>query len=102
MQFSIVAVIALAGSVLALPAASVINPPAQCTTTIGVAPHMDLSPTKTIYATTVTAYNRVECNGCVLKTTLLHFGPGPVVFRTATATVATTTEWALKCKPTGN
>ncbi|KAK6533023.1 hypothetical protein TWF281_007185 [Arthrobotrys megalospora] len=85
---------------LAVPVVGAIKPSAPCTTVIRVAPHMDLSPTKTVYLTTVTAYNRVDCAGCVLKTEVLPFGPGPVVIRTATTTVPATTEYAFKCKPT--
>ncbi|KAK6342788.1 hypothetical protein TWF718_008175 [Orbilia javanica] len=63
---------------LAVPVAGAIAPAPQCTTVLRVAPHLDLSPTKTVYQTTVTAYNRVDCDGCVLKTEYLPFGPGPV------------------------
>ncbi|EPS38847.1 hypothetical protein H072_7362 [Dactylellina haptotyla CBS 200.50] len=97
MFFPVVAVLSLAGSALALPA---VVP--QCTTTLRMFPKMDLSPTKTVYATTVTNFARVECDGCVLKTEFLPFGPGPVIpgGKTATVTVDATTELAYQCKPT--
>ncbi|KAK6504117.1 hypothetical protein TWF506_002328 [Arthrobotrys conoides] len=99
MYFPIVALLSLAGTALAVPVANAVDS-APCTTVIRVAPHFDLSPTLTVYQTTVTAYSAVECDGCVLKTEVLPWGPGPVVIRTATATVGTTTEYAFQCQPT--
>ncbi|EGX49716.1 hypothetical protein AOL_s00078g205 [Orbilia oligospora ATCC 24927] len=99
MYFPIVALLSLAGTALAVPVANAAES-APCTTVIRVAPHFDLSPTRTIYKNTVTVSSPVDCNGCVLKTETFNFGPGPVVFRTATATVGTTTEYDFQCKPT--
>ncbi|RVD82771.1 uncharacterized protein DFL_007185 [Arthrobotrys flagrans] len=100
MYFPVVALLSITGTALAVPVASAVEPAPQCTTVLRIAPHFDLSPTQTVYQTTVTAYNRVDCDGCVLKTEYLPWGPGPVVIRTATATVGTTTEYAFQCKPT--
>ncbi|KAK6505492.1 hypothetical protein TWF481_007389 [Arthrobotrys musiformis] len=99
MFFPVVALLSLAATALAVPVANAAES-APCTTVLRIAPHFDLSPTQTVYQTTVTAYNRVDCAGCVLETQYLPWGHGPVVIRTATTTVGTTTEYAFQCEPT--
>ncbi|KAK6338169.1 hypothetical protein TWF730_002244 [Orbilia blumenaviensis] len=89
----------LLSTALAVPVANA-DSGAPCTTTLRIFPQMDLSPTKTVFLTTVSAVNAVACEGCVLKTEYFPLGPGPVVIKTTTITVATTTEYGFRCQPT--
>ena len=54
------------------------GPIIPCTTTLATFPHLDLSPTTTIYLSTATETSSIDCGGCVLTVTTEHLGPGPV------------------------
>ncbi|EPS40955.1 hypothetical protein H072_5106 [Dactylellina haptotyla CBS 200.50] len=87
-------------SALALPAADA-APASQCTSTLRYLPTMNLSPTETVYLTTVTRVSHVDCSGCAAVTAVpVPLGPGPVVFKTTTTTVKATTTVNFSCLPT--
>ncbi|KAL7912695.1 hypothetical protein GGI35DRAFT_476531 [Trichoderma velutinum] len=77
---------------------------ADCTTQRMLGPALDFGPTSTIYTTTSTVSQLVNCGRCTAVTTIPFFSPGyePVPFPTYTTTVTarqpfTTTR--LDCKP---
>ncbi|KAI9715289.1 MAG: hypothetical protein M1812_006100 [Candelaria pacifica] len=69
---------------------------ATCTTTLTHFAQLNLSPTTTIYAKTVTATSSVNCHGCALTITNVG-GPGPVRHVTATVTDPVTTATTTVC-----
>lgn len=67
------------------------------------APHFTWGPTRTVWTSTTTVTQEVDCGGCSdLQIVHLPFGPGPAVFfnTTVTATTASTTTVAA-CGGTG-
>jgi hypothetical protein len=98
-------ILAAAGTALATPIdardAAVEEP---CTTTAMRVPTFTWGPTETVWTSTATATQEVDCNGCdAVQVSYFPFGPGPVVFFTTTvtaATASTTTELVCSSTPT--
>ncbi|KAG6016241.1 hypothetical protein E4U54_001912 [Claviceps lovelessii] len=60
---------------------------AGCTLTMWELPQFNLGPTRTVYTTTTTATDAVDCGICTAVTTALFpDGPGPVAHFTTTVT----------------
>ncbi|KAM3515920.1 hypothetical protein MY11210_000460 [Beauveria gryllotalpidicola] len=77
-----------------------------CTTTVMRAAQYTWGPTDTVWTSTTTATEEVDCHGCdAVQTAYWPMGPGPVVFFSTTVTAATpSTATTLVCRstPTGD
>ncbi|KIE02445.1 hypothetical protein MAJ_01479, partial [Metarhizium majus ARSEF 297] len=105
--------VALATSTMANPVPEMGNDPAArgalnnpaapaapgCTTTQIVFPQFKAGPTSTVWTSTATFTESVDCGGCnQVRTSTLNMGPGPVVFFTTTVTAeAASTTTVVAC-----
>ncbi|KAH0599754.1 hypothetical protein MHUMG1_02544 [Metarhizium humberi] len=109
----LVLAVALATSTMANPVPEMGNDPAArgalnnpaapdepaCTTTMPVFAKMTFGPTSTVWTSTATSTESVDCGGCnEVQTSVVYVGPGPVVFFTTTTTAETaSTTTVLAC-----
>ncbi|KAK9445834.1 hypothetical protein VB005_00948 [Metarhizium brunneum] len=93
-----------------LAARGALNNPAApdepgCTTTRPVAPQWTAGPVETVWTSTTTVTETVDCGGCnEVQATPMYWGVGPAVFFTTTTTAetaSTTTVYACSTSAAG-